>query len=131
LRRRRSLGTDSAEQIVPIVLDPVNPLPVVYVGCGTGAWLATFADHGVSRYLGIDGPYVDGGTLGIDPSRFIPADPRAPLSIGGERFDLALSLEVAEHLPEAVRSRVPGYARHSRARRALLGCHPLRGGSTT
>jgi SAM-dependent methyltransferase len=92
---------DSAEQIVPIVLDLVKPQSVVDVGCGTGAWLAAFADHGVSRYLGIDGPHVDRDTLRIDPSRFTPADLTAPLSIGAERFDLALSLEVAEHLPEA------------------------------
>jgi ubiquinone/menaquinone biosynthesis C-methylase UbiE len=42
---------DSAEQIVPIVTSLIRPRSVVDVGCGTGAWLAAFAKHGVERYL--------------------------------------------------------------------------------
>lgn len=91
---------DSAEQIVPIVTSLIRPRSVVDVGCGTGAWLAVFAKHGVERYLGIDGAHVDRNILKIDASRFVAADLTAPVSIGGERFDLAVSLEVAEHLPD-------------------------------
>ena len=91
---------DSAEEIVPIVTTLIRPLSVVDLGCGTGTWLATFAQHGVEKYLGVDGAHVDRSTLKIDASRFVAADLTAPVSIGGERFDLAVSLEVAEHLPE-------------------------------
>jgi SAM-dependent methyltransferase len=90
---------DSAEQIVPIVVGLLRPRSVVDVGCGTGAWLAAFARHGVEKYLGIDGTHVDRSVLKIDPAHFVAADLTAPLSVGGERFDMAVSLEVGEHLP--------------------------------
>ena len=91
---------DSAEQIIPIVTTLLRPRSVVDLGCGTGTWLAAFAQHGVERYLGIDGIHVERSMLKIAASHFVAADLTAPLSIGAERFDLALSLEVAEHLPE-------------------------------
>jgi SAM-dependent methyltransferase len=91
---------DSTEQIVPIVTSLIRPASVVDLGCGTGTWLAEFARHGVEKYLGIDGAHVDRSMLKFDASRFVAADLTAPLSLGSERFDLALSLEVAEHLPE-------------------------------
>jgi hypothetical protein len=53
-----------------------------------------------SGTLGIDGAHVDRNILKIDASRFVAADLTAPVSIGGERFDLAVSLEVAEHPPD-------------------------------
>src|SRR6185503_121722 len=56
---------DSAEQIVPIVVGLLRPRSVVDVGCGTGAWLAAFARHGVEKYLGIDGTHVDRSVLKI------------------------------------------------------------------
>lgn len=90
---------DSAEQIVPLVIDLLRPRSVVDVGCGTGGWLAAFSEHGVEKYLGIDGDHVERSQLKIDPAHFVAADLTAPLSIGAERFDLAVSLEVGEHLP--------------------------------
>lgn len=91
---------DSAEQIIPIVTDLIRPASVVDIGCGTGTWLAAFAQQGVEKYLGIDGAHIAKSMLQMDPSHFVAADLTAPLSIGAERFDLALSLEVAEHLPD-------------------------------
>jgi len=54
---------------------------VVDVGCGWGPWLATFREHGATTLLG-------------STSRWSIRMRR--------RFDLALSLEVAEYLPQAV-----------------------------
>jgi hypothetical protein len=68
------------------------------VGCGTGAWLATFADNGVEDILGFDGGWVRGDALLIPAGRFRAADFREPIRLD-RRFELALSLEVAEHLP--------------------------------
>lgn len=89
----------SAEVMVPIVLEMVRPASVVDVGCGTGGWLATFARHGVPDYLGIDG-YAPEGLLEIPRERFLAADLTRPLELD-RAFDLALSLEVAEHLVES------------------------------
>jgi SAM-dependent methyltransferase len=88
----------SAEIVVPIVMELLAPRSVCDVGCGPGIWLSVFAEHGVDEVLGMDGDYVERATLQIDPEKFIPAD----LSQGVPRvgsFDLAVSLEVAEHLP--------------------------------
>jgi hypothetical protein len=55
---------------------------------------------GVTDFLGIDGDYVDSGKLLIAPDRFRALDLTQPFSL--ERsFDLVMTLEVAEHLPEA------------------------------
>ncbi len=91
---------DSARQIVPIVVNLLRPRSVVDVGCGTGIWLAEFLAEGVPEYLGVDGDHVDRALLQINPANFLPADLTAPLAVAGRRFDLAMSLEVAEHLPQ-------------------------------
>jgi SAM-dependent methyltransferase len=88
----------SAGVIVPIVLALLPVRSAVDVGCGEGAWLAAFRKSGVEDILGIDGDYVDRNALQIPADRFRAADLSNPLSL--ERtFDLAVSLEVAEHLP--------------------------------
>lgn len=90
----------SARRVVPRVMDLVRPASVVDVGCGRGGWLRVFLDHGVTEVLGVDGDWVDPAGLHIPRERFQHRDLRQPLEIPGT-FDLAVSLEVAEHLPEA------------------------------
>jgi SAM-dependent methyltransferase len=69
----------------------------VDVGCGTGIWAAEFSRHGVTDILGIDGSYVDESILQIPVGSFLPWNCEDPIRL--ERtFDLAMSLEVAEHL---------------------------------
>jgi hypothetical protein len=70
---------------------------VVDVGCGLGAWLAVFSEHGVRDVVGIDGPWINPTTLEIDAADFQVADLREPLELG-RRFELALCLEVAQLL---------------------------------
>jgi SAM-dependent methyltransferase len=87
----------SASVVVPYVLDLIAPRSVIDVGCGRGAWLQTFADHGIKEYVGVDGPWVDREALLIPLDRFIISDLERPFKLD-RRFDLAVSLEVAEHL---------------------------------
>jgi SAM-dependent methyltransferase len=87
----------SAKAIVPIVIELVNPKSVVDLGCGTGAWLAEFKRRGVADIFGIDGPHIPVNQLEIEPHCFLPADLTQPLGLQ-RNFDLAMSLEVAEHL---------------------------------
>jgi SAM-dependent methyltransferase len=70
---------------------------VVDVGCGRGAWLSVFKERGVERVLGIDGSYVGRRQLLIPEDCFLPADLTAMPTLA-ESFDLAVCLEVAEHL---------------------------------
>jgi SAM-dependent methyltransferase len=88
----------SAKEIIPIITSLIKPASVIDVGCGTGEWLSIFKEHGVQTVLGIDGDYVDRKNLKIGEHEFLPFDLREPLRLG-KKFDLVISVEVAEHLP--------------------------------
>jgi 2-polyprenyl-3-methyl-5-hydroxy-6-metoxy-1,4-benzoquinol methylase len=88
----------SAKVVIPILLARFSIKSVVDVGCGTGGWLSEFARAGISDYLGIDGDYVPRKLLKIPESCFRAVD-LATMTDVGRRFDMALSLEVAEYLP--------------------------------
>ena len=89
----------SARAIVPIILRYFSVRSVVDIGCGIGTWLKVFEENGVSEILGIDGPHIDQNLLIIQKEKFVAADFRSQLNIPGH-YDLAMCLEVAEHLPE-------------------------------
>jgi len=89
----------SAKEIVPLVMKLVQPKRVVDVGCGLGTWLSVFQEYGVEDILGIDGDSVDVTRLKIPQQCFLPHDLVKPLKIE-QHFDLVVSLEVAEHLPQ-------------------------------
>jgi SAM-dependent methyltransferase len=88
----------SAAVLVPLIMDHIDPRRVIDVGCGEGWWAHEFATHGC-EVIGVDGGYVTGSPLG---DRFLPHNLATPLPdhLAG-RFDLAVCLEVAEHLPAA------------------------------
>jgi len=91
----------SADVVVPLVMDLVRPASVVDVGCGIGTWLSVFKAHGVHDIVGIDGDYVDRARLWMPVEHFVPFDLTEPVELG-RTFDLAVSVEVAEHLPAEV-----------------------------
>ncbi len=89
---------DAAALVVPLVLEMLPNLgAVVDIGCGAGHWLASFARGGVRDILGLDGGEI-AATLAIAPDHFRETDLARPITLP-RRFDLAVSLEVAEHLP--------------------------------
>jgi SAM-dependent methyltransferase len=88
----------SAGVIVPIVKQIFAPRSVCDVGCGVGTWLRAWNDNGVTEIRGLDGDYVDRSQLMIDAANFRCHDLRQPLP-SDAKYDLAMSLEVAEHLP--------------------------------
>ncbi len=87
----------SAKSVVPIVVRCIKPSSVVDVGCGIGTWLSVFLEHGVQEIQGIDGPYVDSKKLLI-PIEYFQAANLSTFEPPRRRFDLAVCLEVAEHL---------------------------------
>ena len=89
----------SAEVVVPLLLRFVAPESAIDLGCKHGEWLSILKQHGVRRVRGLDKP-VCRPHLVIDPTEFEAAD-LARADALGARFDLALCLEVAEHLPAA------------------------------
>jgi SAM-dependent methyltransferase len=93
------LMLSSADAIAESLKSEFDPDFVIDVGCGTGALLASFQRLGVSG-LGLD--YAAAALercerRGLDARRFdIEGD-----ALPSERADLAISTEVAEHLPES------------------------------
>ncbi len=88
---------DSPHRVVPHLIDLVGPRSVVDVGCGPGSWLEVFVSHGVDDVLGVEGEWLDTSLLRIPGDRLKVHDLTTPLDLG-RGFDLALSLEVGEHL---------------------------------
>jgi SAM-dependent methyltransferase len=90
----------SAKKIVPIIKSILSPNSVVDLGCGIGTWLSVFSEQGITDILGIDGPYVDENKLLIPRNCFLAGDLNEP-PVVQRTFDLAISLEVAEHIPDS------------------------------
>jgi cyclopropane fatty-acyl-phospholipid synthase-like methyltransferase len=95
--RTQPASRRSAGVIVPIVMGLIRPAAVVDVGCGTGEFLRIFQDQGVQEILGIDGMYVDRSQLAISQECFRAVDLSKPFTLD-KTYDMAVSLEVAEHL---------------------------------
>ena len=86
-------------EIVPLIMRLVQPKSVLDVGCGTGTWLKVFEENGVTDYIGVDGNHVDQTILRIQQEHFVAHNLQHPLRLN-RKFDLVVSLEVAEHLEE-------------------------------
>jgi hypothetical protein len=105
----------AAQRIVSAMLSILPVRSVIDFGCARGAWLRQWRAHGARDIVGVDGDYVDRTKLEFDPARFVTHDLAAPFN-HGRRFDLAQSLEVAEHLPcSRARSFVADLAAHAPA----------------
>ncbi len=92
-------NTTGPGEVVPLVMDIVGPASVIDVGCGLGTWLVVFEEKGVREIMGVDGDYVNRSQLHISADQFMAADLTQPFHFP-RKFDLVISLEVAEHLPE-------------------------------
>lgn len=88
------------KEVVPLIMELVKPSSVVDVGCGLGTWLKEFLNYGVESILGIDGVYVERKKMKIPEKFFLAKNLDEPLNII-RKYDLVISLEVAEHLKES------------------------------
>ena len=104
----------SADRVLPLVFDLLTPRRVADFGCGSGAWLAAAQALG-AEITGLDGDWLPRDRLEVAPERVQAADLTEPVDLGA-RFDLALCLEVAEHLPAAAAATlVASLVRHAPA----------------
>ena len=103
----------AALEILPTVLDMFKVHSVVDFGSGICTWLSAAQDLGVEDCLGIDGEWVDLSMLAIPKAQFLQQNLHEDIRLG-RRFDLAICLEVAEHLsPEKAEVLVDNIAKHS------------------
>ncbi len=99
-RGRHQATVYSARAVLSIVLDALPPVhSAVDFGCGVGTWLSVLQEKGVGEIQGLDGSWVEPDLLEIPQKNFrqVTFDERIAFD---RRYDLAISLEVAEHLPE-------------------------------
>lgn len=89
-----------ARTILPYIFEIFNVASVVDVGCGNGSWLFACSELGVEDYLGLDGIDIEHREYLADPTKFRVIDLLRPTPLE-RKFDLALCLEVGEHLPES------------------------------
>lgn len=90
---------ESARRILNILFQYIQPKSVLDVGCGMGTWLAVAHDMGITDIQGIEGKWLDAAHLEIPQSQILACDLEKGFSLS-RRFDLALCLEVGEHLHE-------------------------------
>ncbi|MDH5235545.1 MAG: class I SAM-dependent methyltransferase, partial [Gemmatimonadota bacterium] len=90
----------SARVVLPIVFAARKPASVIDIGCGQGTWLSVAEELGVQDLTGLDGAWVDRAKLRSARIDFRATDLAAPITLQ-RRYDLCISVEVAEHLPAA------------------------------
>jgi SAM-dependent methyltransferase len=97
----------SARIIIPMLRKWIPLQTAVDVGCGDGSWLSVVLETGGDQVLGLDGPWVDENQLKIPKAHFRRMRIDHSVDVAqNTSFDLAMSLEVAEHLPA---ERAPGF----------------------
>jgi hypothetical protein len=99
-RGQSPTSSSAAAAILPPVVSLVRPVSMIDVGCGVGTWLAAAERIGVRRLVGIEGPWVTSSDLESSSINLITHNLEQPISVG-DRFDLAMSVEVAEHISQA------------------------------
>lgn len=103
----------SANVILSRLADTFDIRSAVEFGCGHGHWSACALSMGVSEVVCVDGPWTSKEALVVPTNIFVSADISKPLMLN-RRFDLAISTEVAEHLPsKAAETFVDNLVRHS------------------
>lgn len=91
---------NSAKKILPLVNDIIHPGSVIDIGCGKGYWLKVWqTEMNISDLLGVEGDYVTPESFELDSKFLLNADLKTSFNLP-RRFDLVMSMEVAEHIPE-------------------------------
>jgi hypothetical protein len=89
----------SARTILMIIREILPGIrSAVDVGCGVGTWLSVLKEDGATCIRGVDGGWVAREYLEIPEECFTEHDLCSKIHLD-TTFDLAISLEVAEHLP--------------------------------
>lgn len=103
----------SSRKVTALLAQSLRPRSVADFGCAEGGWLSAWREQEVTDLLGLDGPYVPLDRLRIPKNNFKVVDLEKPVDLG-RRFDLVMSVEVAEHLSlQASRTLVESLTRHA------------------
>ncbi|WP_193334817.1 class I SAM-dependent methyltransferase [Devosia beringensis] len=98
-QNRRGHTAHAASRLLAALPAGLPRASIADLGCGTGTWLAAALASGSRTALGVEGAWVTQAMLDDPRIDFVAHDLEQPFA--GPRVDLALSLEVAEHLSPA------------------------------
>jgi len=97
---QKNLHTENGPRAaLPLIFGDWKPNSLLDVGCGLGTWLKAAVEFGIPDIFGIDGVDIPKDKLLISSDLFQQHNLTLPIDLG-RRFDVALCLEVAEHLDE-------------------------------
>lgn len=103
----------SARLVLELLFERYRPKSILDVGCGIATWLDVARELGVADYLGVDGDWLDRKLVRVPQEHVRNLDLESPFDLG-RRFDLAMNIEVAEHLSAAAADDlVASLARHA------------------
>ncbi|MEQ8758109.1 MAG: methyltransferase domain-containing protein [Coleofasciculus sp. G1-WW12-02] len=89
----------SAKEYLAYFFSFYQPNSIVDFGCGTGTWLTAAHELGVKDLVGIDGGWIQDKKINEENICYKMINLEKPIKLD-RKFDLAISLEVAEHLSE-------------------------------
>ena len=90
----------SAAIVLGLLYEHYKPQTVIDIGCGQGAWLAAAESLGSKMLKGMDGQWVKKEALLSQHIDFTAVNFDAAIPKLNEKYDLCISLEVAEHISE-------------------------------
>lgn len=98
-KRHTEGSKNSAEIILNLLFKIYKPLSVVDFGCGYGGWLMAAEKLGSKILKGFDGDWITKKNILSKNIEFVQVNMYEDFEID-KKYDLAISLEVAEHLSE-------------------------------
>ena len=100
--RRGNWNYRSAQVILPMIFEYYRPNSIIDIGCGIGTWLSAALELGIENLQGIDCNEISEDFL-LVPRKYISIDDlETHENINNKKYDLAISVEVAEHLDNSV-----------------------------
>jgi len=94
----KGYSQSSARTLIPLLVGKYKPSSIVDFGCGSGEFLEECERNSVETVMGLEGEWL---TKNTSKHWIETADLSQPVVLQ-TKFDLALCLEVAEHLPQSV-----------------------------
>ena len=94
------LKFSSARHIISVISKYYKPSSVIDMGCGNGIFLKCWQESSANEILGLDGNNIDDAALFILRDNFKSVNFENYKNQNNKKYDLAMSCEVAEHIPQ-------------------------------
>ncbi|MEI0611467.1 methyltransferase domain-containing protein [Brachyspira pilosicoli] len=94
----RKLNYNSACIILKMLFKYYRPISMIDIGCGIGTWLKAACELGIEEVFGLDFNELNESELMVPRKLIGIVDLEKHINTNNKKYDLAISLEVGEHL---------------------------------